>query len=277
MTTRDHDRGTSNWTLVTVTYNSAAHLLDHWTDAPIGDARWLVIDNASTDGSADVAASLGAEVVRLPRNAGFSAANNVGLKLASSEWIGFINPDVAVVGADLDRIAATSRACNGLVAPQLVNDDGTNQANARGMPYLVDKFANRSLYLPGSQLSDYIRTDLKEPTYIAWAMGAALLGPTSTFIEVGGWDEGFFIYYEDHDIGLRAWLNGRTVVLDPKVRWNHQWQRATTLPRLTPWRHEVQSMRRFYSKYPQLLTRGRFRRNAHSLDVLQRRIWAAAP
>jgi N-acetylglucosaminyl-diphospho-decaprenol L-rhamnosyltransferase len=144
-----------------------------------------------------------------------------------------------------------------LVAPQLLNTDGSEQANARGYPYLVDKVANRSLRLPGSSLHDYARIGLHGPTYVAWVMGAAVGGPSSIFTMLGGWDDDFFIYYEDHDLPLRAWLSGVPTVVDPSVRWTHEWQRSTKQLRLRPWMHEVRSMRRFYGKYPELLTRRR--------------------
>ena len=267
----------SEWTLVTVTYNSAAQLRQCWRPSGHGAARWIVVDNASTDDSPAIAAALGAEVVHLPTNIGFSAANNVGLAMTTSPWIGFVNPDVEIVAADLERLAATSRSCHGLVAPQLVNTDGSRQANARGLPFLADKVANRSIALPGSRLADYARDDVEAPTYIAWAMGAAVVGPTSAFVQLGGWDERFFIYYEDHDLGLRAWAHGLTFVLDPEVRWTHQWQRATKRPSLGPWKHEIASLRRFYSAYPYLLTRRRYRRHRVELGSLPRLMWTKAP
>lgn len=142
-----------------------------------------------------------------------------------------------------------------MVAPQLLNPDGTRQENARGLPHLSAKLANRGLRLPGVEPDDYARADLTVPTYIAWAIGAAVGGPTSLFRSLGGWDERYFIYYEDHDIGLRSWRAGHPVVLDPGVQWVHEWQRETTRLRWSPWRHELRSARVFYREYPSLLRR----------------------
>lgn len=278
MSITDRDADGSSWTLITVTYNSSSQLRECWAPQQLPPhVRWIVVDNASSDDSAGVARSLGAEVVTLRSNAGFSAANNVGLTMTTTDWVGFINPDVSVDATDLAQIALTSRECNALVAPQLTNVDGTNQANARGLPFLAAKIANRSRPLTDPRVRDYARADLVQRTYIAWAMGAAVLGPTSAFRDLGGWDDQFFIYYEDHDLGLRAWTAGLTVVLEPAVRWKHQWQRETLGPRIGPWRHEIASMHRFYSKYPYLLTRGRYRRHSHHLTTLSRRVWSDAP
>ncbi len=264
------------WTLVTVTYNSADQLRAAWASYDPGAFDWIVVDNASRDESAAIADSLGARVVRLPSNVGFGAANNVALGQVTSPWTAFVNPDVTVgPSADLTRLATVSAANASLVAPQLLNSDGTEQPNARGLPYLADKIANRGLHLPGARLDDYARTGLSSPTFAAWTIGAALAGPTSTFRDLGGWDERFFVYYEDHDIGLRAWRAGVPVVLDPSVRWRHGWERATTRPSIAAWRNELRSMRQFYAAWPHLLRRGGSSSN-DGLGDLRHRLWTEA-
>ena len=269
-----------DWSLITVSYNSAEHLRRCWTGVDLGGAEWIVVDNASGDDSASVAAALGARVIQLPKNVGFAAANNVAVATVTREWVAFVNPDVTIAGAeDLERLAATSALNGSLVAPQLLNPDGTEQPNGRGIPFLADKVAHRLGSFPGANLDDYSRTGLARPTYVAWVIGAALAGPTRTFRDLGGWDERFFVYYEDHEIGLRAWANGVPVVLDPAVRWMHRWQRATTRPALRPWRNELQAGNAFYRKHPGLLVRRgpwtATRREAwlHHLDSL---LWSSA-
>ena len=139
------DRSTStDWTLITVTYNSVQALETFWCDGPPPGARWVVVDNASTDGSVEVARRLGAEVLPLPANRGFGAANNVAFRRATTPFICFVNPDVRVVGATLDTLAAAAVSTGGLVAPQLIDeDDGSPQANGRGFPFLLDKIRHR--------------------------------------------------------------------------------------------------------------------------------------
>jgi N-acetylglucosaminyl-diphospho-decaprenol L-rhamnosyltransferase len=263
-----------DWSLITVTFNSAEQLRSTWAAAEYGNAHWIVVDNASMDGSAAVAEELGAEVVELRRNIGFGAANNVALSMVETPWTLFVNPDVEVGSPhDLTRLAEVGKATRALVAPQLMNRDGTDQPNARGLPFLVDKFANRSVQLPGARLTDYVRTGLEEPTFVAWVIGAAVGGATEAFRHLGGWDERFFIYYEDHDLGLRAWEAGMSLVVDPHVRWVHEWQRATMRPHFLPWKHEFISMRRFYKKYPELLARRRMGRRDGRFGELTNRLW----
>jgi N-acetylglucosaminyl-diphospho-decaprenol L-rhamnosyltransferase len=267
----------SDWTLITVAYNSARALEAAWREAEIGDARWIVVDNASTDDSVAVAKSLGAEVVELPDNRGFSAANNVGLERVATEWVAFVNPDLTIgKAADLGRLAAVSAANGGaLVAPQLLNSDGTEQPNGRGLPYLLDKVANRGVRLPGARLHEYVRTGLTGPTYVAWLTGAAVAGPLDVMHRLGGWDERFFLYYEDVDLGLRAWGDRTSVILDPGVRWVHAWERATKGPNLTAWRLALRSAWTFFRTYPGLLHR-RWRKSPGLVDHVEGQVWSVA-
>src|SRR5690606_22918973 len=108
--------------LITVTYNSAEVLREYWTQDLGPEIEWIVVDNASSDDSAGVARELGADhVVRLPRNVGFSAANNVGAALASGEALGFMNPDVRVVPESAIELADRALRDAVVIAPQLLN------------------------------------------------------------------------------------------------------------------------------------------------------------
>jgi len=74
------------WTVVTVTYNSAEVLSACWKGFDQA-YDWVVVDNNSTDDSAAVAEELGARVVRLPANVGFSAANNIGVSHSTNPYL----------------------------------------------------------------------------------------------------------------------------------------------------------------------------------------------
>jgi len=139
----DSETGPQNpWcTLITVTYNSGAALTGFWTHGKIPDGiEWIVVDNSSQDGSAQLARDLGAAlVIELSQNKGFSAANNLGLAAARGEFIGFVNPDVRVNFDNLPELNRIALLENAVVSPQLLNSDGSLQPNGRGFPFLVDK------------------------------------------------------------------------------------------------------------------------------------------
>ncbi|MBK4346442.1 glycosyltransferase [Lacisediminihabitans changchengi] len=251
------------WTLITVAFNSASELERYWSRPTPADVEWIVVDNSSTDDSALVAERLGATVIRLDHNVGFSAANNVGLAAARGEFIAFVNPDVSVEFDDLPDLAQTIERNGGLVSPQLVNNDGRDQPNGRGAPLLLSKVVNRVSRQSAVHHSYLVFAEPGQERFIFWSMGAVVAGSAATFAALKGWDERFFIYYEDKDIAIRSWRSGRPVVLAGQFRWNHGWARETAHFRLSPWAHEIASLVKFYALYPEFIFGGRFAERRH--------------
>ncbi|WP_433931502.1 glycosyltransferase [Curtobacterium flaccumfaciens] len=240
------------WHIVTVSFNSATELRKHWANTSLpASTRWTVVDNASTDESVSVARELGAHVIPLDSNVGFGAANNVAARSVSAQYVLFVNPDVEVRFESLPDMAKTLERKQGIVlAPQLLEPDGRLQPSGRGFPALSSKVLNR---LPGADSRNYqILASDGERRYVSWAIGAAIAMSGATFDRLG-WDERFFVYYEDSDLGLRAWKSGHPVVLDGTVRWVHAWARETASLNVRAWRLELPSMFKFYSRYPHLL------------------------
>lgn len=241
------------WTFITVTYNNAQTLEDFWVGDIPAWAEWIVVDNSSSDGTAQVAERLGAtRVISMTSNVGFGAANNVGLRAARGQYIAFTNPDVTVDFGSMKVLACAIDRTGGIVGPQLINPDGSLQPNGRGLPTLASKIRNRlpvRFHVSGYQLLAQAGQSLR----VDWLIGAAVLGRKETFDSLGGWDERFFIYYEDSDIGLRAWLAGLSVEIVGDANWIHGWARETTGFCFEPWKREIASMAKFYTKYPLML------------------------
>jgi N-acetylglucosaminyl-diphospho-decaprenol L-rhamnosyltransferase len=242
------------WSVVTVTYNSAPTLRRCWSNSA-KPYDWIVVDNCSADGSADVAEELGAAVVRLPENVGFSRANNIAVRRLTTDYVLFANPDLVVSPDGLDVLAAHLDLHGGLVAPQLLSSDGSPQPNGRGFPYASAKLGNRKVW-PLSRLHASYRLLAQpgEAIWVAWVMGAAVAARSEDFIALGGWNERFFLYYEDHELGLRAWDRGQPVAVLGDVRWTHHWGRATNSLR---WSNahalELRSAMLFFGTYPEFL------------------------
>ncbi|MEU7588597.1 glycosyltransferase [Micromonospora sp. NPDC049230] len=241
------------WSVVTVTYNSADTLRRCWGGAK--PYEWIVVDNDSADDSVAVAQELGARVIRLPENVGFSKANNVGVRQAAGAYVLFANPDLEVEPAGLATMQRHLDAHGGLVAPQLLATDGTPQPNGRGFPYATAKLGNRKIWPLSRMHANYrVVANAGEAVYVAWAMGAAVAARTADFVAMGGWNESFFLYYEDHELGLRAWRHDMPVVLLGDVRWTHHWARATNS---FQWSRahtlELQSARTFFGLFPEFV------------------------
>lgn len=249
--------GTKNpWcSLITVTHNSRLAIEEFWgkNDKLPVDVEWIVVDNASTDGSADFAESLGARVIRLTENLGFASSNNAGLKVAEGGFIGFVNPDVRVRFSDLRMLEKVAHERQAVVSPQLLNADGSLQPNGRGFPFLWDKIENRlgaEEKLHGRYL---LFSETDAPRMVCWLMGASVFGSHETIDKFGAWDPHFFLYYEDKDFCLRAWKAGVPVALVPSAEWTHGWARETSSLSAMPWKREFASMFKFYRRYPEFL------------------------
>ncbi|BCB79096.1 hypothetical protein GCM10022251_19210 [Phytohabitans flavus] len=241
------------WSVVTVTYNSADTLRQCWSGAKPYD--WIVVDNDSTDDSVAVARELGARVVRLPANVGFSKANNAGVRESDADYVLFANPDLEVEPDGLERLQAHLDTHGGLVAPQLLGTDGEPQPNGRGFPYATAKLGNRKVW-PLSNMHAGYRVTATPGTavWVVWVMGAAVAAKRDTFVRIGGWNERFFLYYEDHELGLRAWREGERVALLGDVRWTHHWARATNSLRWSRAHSlELRSARTFFRMFPEFV------------------------
>lgn len=248
----DATAATARGALITVTFNSAATLEHFWAAwQPSQDWEWIVVDNASTDTTVETARRLGARVIELPTNRGFSFANNVGYASTTADFIGFVNPDVAVTPESLGTLGETASLLGAIVGPQLLNGDGSRQPNGRGLPTLAAKIRNR-IAAPDDRYLLFSPDGSPRPVY--WLMGAAVFGHRAQLDAIGAWDPHFFLYYEDSDLGLRSWQAGIPVLLVPEASAVHGWARETAGGfRLTPWIREIASMVKFYARYPSLL------------------------
>lgn len=245
---------TRSWALVTVTYNSAADLAHYWENVRLPEhAEWIVVDNCSTDDSVDVATGLGARVIPLKKNRGFSAANNIGARASSADLLGFVNPDVSVEPSSFRTLSDSIIRTNGIVAPQLVYPNGALQPNGRGLPTLSNKFRNR--IGEGDMEGSYNLLPAEPGLYhAAWLMGAAVCMQRTTFDAIGGWNSRYFVYFEDAELGIRAHSMRIPVLLEAHATWTHGWARAPKRRSLRGWRLELASAARFYFQYPWMVT-----------------------
>ncbi|WTF82835.1 glycosyltransferase family 2 protein [Streptomyces sp. NBC_01594] len=256
-------------TLVTVTYNSSATLTEFWGSFDPSWAEWVVVDNGSCDDSVEVAKRLGARVIRLEANRGFSFANNSVRSEQTGDVIIFCNPDLRVTSAGIECLSELARRRAALVAPQLVNTDGSVQESGRGAPYPHRKIQH--LLGRGASYASYSR--IAEPgdqLEVVWAMGAAIAASRETLDRIGWWNDKYFIYYEDHEIALRALRHGVPTIIDGSTRWTHGWARETARGfSWRAWGHEIRSGLRFYLTHLYcILPLGRHGRRLRQADRL---------
>lgn len=236
-------------------------------------AQVIIIDNASSDASVAYLRDMMARHPHISvhvaaRNAGYAAAVNRIFARADGRDVLLLNADVELSHAqDVVRLAEFARhAPNiGVVAPRLLNSDGSTQNSARSFPSLIAMAGRASIlrYLPSARAAAarYARSPpVQFPTPVDWAIGGALLVRWDAFEAVGGWDEHFFLYLEDVDFCLRCRAAGYETWYVPDVALRHMHRRASdpargSLLRSRARRAHVASTLRFFRKHPELMRR----------------------
>jgi N-acetylglucosaminyl-diphospho-decaprenol L-rhamnosyltransferase len=196
--------------VVVVAYNSAeviGGLLDSLPES-LGTVRAevVVVDNASTDGTADSVEARGDCLVLRQANLGYAAGINAGAAaVPDAASILVLNPDARLrPGAAEVMLAALRRTGAGVVAPRVVDAEGHLYRSLRRTPTLGR--ASGFGFTGWPAVSEYV-ADPAEYGYehpADWALGAVLLVDRACHEALGGWDESYFLYSEETDFCLRA-------------------------------------------------------------------------
>jgi N-acetylglucosaminyl-diphospho-decaprenol L-rhamnosyltransferase len=241
-------------TVVIVNYNSGGHLADCLRSLSAGlaglDGEVVIVDNASTDGSEMAAENAVApatetcvseaevRLVRLPTNTGFAAAANLGARTGKADRVLFMNPDCLVAPGFLDPLLGeldASPRCAG-VAPSVLNQDGSPQGNARGDPTIMTGLFGRTTLLsrvfPSTR---FARRNVIPPALpgnhaaisVDWVSGACVLVRREAFDGVGGFDERYFLYWEDADLCRRLRNAGWSICVNRDARVVHVGARSS--------------------------------------------------
>jgi len=205
----------------------------------IGALQWpaealdvVVVDNAS--GGSDVerirAAAPGVTVVESPRNLGFAGGCNLGVRHASGEYLAFVNndarPEPGFLTAAVDAFADPAV---GAVAAKVVDWAGERVDYVGGA---------LSWYGQGFKIEVGAVDDgrFDEVRDVLFGTGSALLVRRSAFEQVGGFDERYFMFFEDVDLGWRLWLAGHRVRYVPAALVRHR--HHASMSKLGPWREQ---------------------------------------
>jgi len=184
------------------------------------DYEVLVVDNASTDGSVEYVAREFPQVriIRNETNLGYAGANNVGFKHAAGDYIAVLNPDTQVEPDWLKELVIALQAdpWAGLATPKILMMDDPGRINTCGNEIT---FTGLTFCRGLDQLAE--KYDQLE--VVSAVSGAAFVIKRSVLEQIGGFDESFFIYYEDTDLSLRAMLAGYTCLYVPTSVVYHQY------------------------------------------------------
>jgi len=219
----------------------------------------VVVDNASSDGSADAieAAFPGVQVIRNERNVGFAGGVNVGLRASRHPLVLLLNPDTRVVGDVLSRLVdyASAHPEAGIVGPRVLNEDGTLQASRFRFPSLLNLLLEATYLpklLPGSRFFDRERlggSDAATPARVEAVSGCCFLVRRSVLDGVGVLDESFFMYAEETDFCYRAWQAGFEVHYAPVGEIVHLHGASSRLASRRNFLEYRRSILRFFRKH----------------------------
>lgn len=222
---------------IIVNYNGA-HLLPECLASLRGqdyqNLEVLIVDNGSIDESQEVVKTYGNEFIPLGRNSGYAVACNRGAQHTRGEYVFFANMDmrfqpdcmsqlVAALATDADVFAADAMQYNG---------DGTSVIHFRSrlerIRSLKEFFSQVMFPLPPVRMNYTVPcSDIIE---VPWGCGGSLMVRRSLFWALGGFDDSFFMDFEDADLCWRAWLRGWRTVFVPRARLYHKWGAANETP-----------------------------------------------
>jgi N-acetylglucosaminyl-diphospho-decaprenol L-rhamnosyltransferase len=220
--------------VVIVTYNSGddvLRLLDSLANAArLTQVEVMVVDNHSTDG---IPARIRlmhptVRIIELSTNRGFASAANVGFRALDTAQVVLLNPDAIPSAGSLDVLMEFAQQNNraGIVAPLLLYPDGRNQATARSFPTSsAGLFGRRSLLtrtFPRNRWSTKFLSGHSsdgQPFQCDWVSGACMLFRRDVLLDAGGFDERYFLFWEDaawchrlHQSGYQVWTVPDAVV-----------------------------------------------------------------
>jgi GT2 family glycosyltransferase len=217
----------------------------------------VLVDNASTDGSADLPCLRGDDVrvIRLDENAGFGRANNIGAEAASGAHLLLLNTDCFVRPGLLDALAARLEGDGGcaVAGPRLLNRAGTLQPSCHNFPAPMVLFLEQSLLwkalrrVPVLRHRLHIASPHNRPEEVDWLLGACLLVRAEAYYEVGGFDPAFYFYWEEADLCMRLQKAGWAVAFEPLAEAVHLGGGSTSNPAMLL--HFFTSLFLFYSRH----------------------------
>lgn len=191
----------------------------------------IVVDNASLDGTVAMlrADFPDVQVIANSENVGFTRGNNQALAVAQGRYLFLLNSDTELrpgaLRALIDYMDARPRV--GVVGPQLFYADGSPQSSRRRFPTLATAFLESTQWQQwfphNSILSRYYMLDTRDDTTqeVDWVNGAAMFVRREVYDQIGGFDEGFFMYSEELDWCYRAKQTGWQIVYLPTAQVVH--------------------------------------------------------
>ncbi|MDN2495283.1 glycosyltransferase family 2 protein [Nocardia nova] len=246
--------------LALVTYQSAEDLPGFLETLPAAVEPYTVnvvgIDNVSTDRSAEIVEEFGGRVIRNTRNVGLAAAINQGAAATGGQWILVANPDTKLTPGSIAALIDTAQTDDriGMIGPRILRLDGEPYPSGRRFPSLAVGIAHALLggIWPNNPATRrYFGAPVTEVSDVDWISGCCMLFRREAFEAVGGFDDRYFLYFEETKMALDMHRGGWRVVLDPRVEIRHREGGSMRSAPFRKVRSHHRSALRFYCDYHQ--------------------------
>lgn len=234
--------------IITVNYKTQKYLsklLDSIQENVKQDIEHIIVDNNSGDNLDELATKYPfVKVIYNQHNSGFGGGINLGAKEAKGEYLYFLNPDTYllsdVVKTQKEILDANPKSA--MVGGNMTKSDGTSQDYQYGSePTLIDTFLMSKKHEQLQMTNDKVQQ-------VDWVSGGAMMMKAKVFEEVKGFDERFFMYFEDIDISKRIQQAGYEIYWTPDAKLFHVEGGAEAVYKKTKKRY-YQSQRKYFAKH----------------------------
>jgi N-acetylglucosaminyl-diphospho-decaprenol L-rhamnosyltransferase len=247
--------------IVIVTYNSRedvdaclASLAAHPSAA---DHQVIVVDNASSDGTADAVRTRWprATVIDAGSNLGFARATNVGIRRSSGELVLLLNPDTVVAAGAIERLVAALDGDSHAAAagPRLIDEEGAAELSFGSMVSPLAELRQKLLVAGHRRrlapVSSRVERMTRQPRSTDWVSGACLLVRRADADAAGLLDERYFMYLEDVDFCAALRARGRRILFVPAAEVVHRRGRSRRTAASATERAYRRSQLAFYEKH----------------------------
>ncbi len=205
----------------------------------------VVVDNGSTDDSVRVAQEYNVELMALPSNVGYGAANDIAMKSTSDDVALLLNSDAFPSKTTVVTLRDTleARPSCAAVGPALVLPSGEFQPGGAGfgpgLASAASHFLGWGHVIPwfGHPLFIHQRrySRCQSPVSVGWVAGACMMVRTKAYVSVGGFGAGFHMYGEDAAICHRFRMEGWNILYQPSVRVTHLFGASSEGPGDSRW------------------------------------------
>ena len=193
----------------------------------------IIVDNSSKDDGLELILKRYPETrfINNRENVGFARANNQGVKIASGDFLLFLNPDTIMTEGAIESMLGyiQSDSSVGILGPKVLNSDKTIQYSCRRFPTvwsgLFNRYSLMTRLFPNNRFSrhylmlDYDHNSIRS---VDWVSGCCMMMPVSTFKKANGFDENYFLFIEDVDLCQIVKNKGLLVIYFPHAKIFHK-------------------------------------------------------